>query len=248
MIFFGDKKLQFYKNILIKADLGLHEQIADKIIQKYPPAQSVKILDLGAGEGALTQRLVDAGYSVVAADKEERTFKASCTEFYTIDFNKEEVSKFKEKYRKSFDIVLGVEVIEHLENPWEYIRTLNYMLKDNGMLLLTTPNITSWYSRLIFLRSGQFHQFFNTDLSYGHIMPISAWQLKNILEEESFQHISFFPGGTLPDLWIKPSVKWVIFNMIAIILRIFMKNNTQGWCLIVTAHKNGKLYGFEGRE
>ena len=36
-IFIGKKKLEYYKGLLIKADLGLHEQIAAKISEVFPP-------------------------------------------------------------------------------------------------------------------------------------------------------------------------------------------------------------------
>ena len=50
---------------------------------------------------------------------------------------------------------------------------------DTGVhLLLSTPNITSFLSRALFFLTGRFHQFNNGDLSYGHINPVSAFELE----------------------------------------------------------------------
>ena len=59
---------------------------------------------------------------------------------------------------KSFDLVVSVEGIEHLENPHLFLREVNRVLKDGGWLVLTTPNIVSLRSRVRFLGSGFFHR------------------------------------------------------------------------------------------
>jgi len=115
MVLFGKKKLQYYKGILIKADLNLHEQIAEQLINLKPPTPKIRVLDLGAGEGALSQRLFDLGYSIVAVDQNQSDFKCNEIPFLKVDFNHEdEVRELREQQKESFDIVLGVEVIEHL--------------------------------------------------------------------------------------------------------------------------------------
>ena len=59
---------------------------------------------------------------------------------------------------KSFDVVVSVEGIEHLENPHLFLREVNRVLKDDGTFILTTPNIVSLRSRVRFFGSGFFHR------------------------------------------------------------------------------------------
>ena len=59
---------------------------------------------------------------------------------------------------KSFDVVVSVEGIEHLESPHLFLREVHRVLKDDGTLILTTPNIVSLRSRVRFLGSGFFHR------------------------------------------------------------------------------------------
>lgn len=236
-MFFGEKEIQFYKNILIKADLNLHQQIADVIIKTLP--RKSKILDFGAGEGALSQRLHDLGYDMVAADIDSENFKAHDIIFKKINFNKrEEVEKFIEEHKHCFDAVLGIETIEHLYNPWQYVQDLSSMLKPEGMLLLTTPNITSWMSRVQFLLNGRFHQFGDADLTYGHIAPITAWETQIILRSLNFHQITVQAAGTLPPLYLTGFNKLLIINMFALLLRPFMKGIKDGWCIMITARKS----------
>jgi 2-polyprenyl-3-methyl-5-hydroxy-6-metoxy-1,4-benzoquinol methylase len=233
----GSKKVEYYKGILIKADLGLHSEL-EEIIRNKVPAGS-KILDLGAGEGALSQRLADIGYKVVSVDMNKNDFKADTAKFYQIDFNQSsQVEKFISEFNGYFDSVLGVEVIEHIENPWEYIRTLKSLLKPGGLLVLSTPNITSWLSRLFFLFKGQFISFDKKSLEYGHINPINAWEMEVILKGQNFEDIYMKDGGTLPDIWITRNEFYWILYILSLFFRPFMKGISKGWCLLVTATKS----------
>ena len=237
-ILIGSKSIKYYKNLLIKADLGLHEQVAKKILEILKPKS--KILDLGAGEGAMSKRLTDLNYEVVSVDVNKEEFKCKEATFYQVDFNNAEaVEKLTGKFDNHFNLILGMEVIEHVENPWQYIRLLKKMLKDKGYLLITTPNITSWLSRINFLFTGQFHQFSDIDLDYGHIAPISEWELRVILKKENFKNIKIYPAGTLPAVWLQKSKKYLFYNFTALIFRLFMNGIKDGWCIMCLAQKNG---------
>lgn len=43
-----------------------------------------------------------------------------------------------------FANIIAGEIIEHLENPYEFLRSLNQFLEPNGKLILSTPNVISW--------------------------------------------------------------------------------------------------------
>ena len=241
MIFIGRKKPEYYKNLLIKADKNLHTHIFQEI-DKLTKTKELKILDFGCGEGALSQRLADAGYIVYSTDINKDSFKAK-TNFIQLDFNnKKEVDKFIEKYRGVFDIVLGVEVIEHVENHWEYIRTLKKLAKSKGYILISTPNITSWLSRFYFLFYGRLHQFMESDLSYGHINPISLWQIEYIFKKLNIKVYSKRPAGTLPIFYFPNfSIKTLFINLFSLIFTPLMRENggfKTGWCIIVVGQKN----------
>ena len=74
------------------------------------------------------------------------------------------------------DVILSVEVIEHLENPWHHLREAKRVLKPSGVLILTTPNILSKVDREKFLREGIFTWFPSED----HINPIPKWEVEAI--------------------------------------------------------------------
>ena len=222
--------------MLIKADLGLHQQIAKKICESIPI--SSMLLDFGAGEGALSARLSDLGYQITSADKDEDNFKCKQISFARIDFdNPDEIARFVVKHENIFDAVLGVEVIEHVQNQWQYVRQLMKMVKPGGMILITTPNTTSWLSRLVFFFTGRFHQFSDSDLSYGHINPISPWELSLILREVGAVDIHISTAGTLPPLYLTGFNKVSLISFLLLPIRPFMRGIIDGWCVMATARK-----------
>jgi cyclopropane fatty-acyl-phospholipid synthase-like methyltransferase len=235
-LFFGEKQAEYYKGFLIKADLGLHEQIAEKIQSEVTPGG--KILDLGAGEGALSARLSDLGFLVTAADKDQENFKCPQVNFSRINFDSpEEIAQFVAEHEGEFDAVLGIEVIEHVQDQWQYVRQLMKMSKNGGLVLITTPNTTSWISRLLFFFTGRFHQFADGDLSYGHINPVSPWELDLMLNMLGAKKINISPAGTLPPIYITGLNKLTILNLLILPVRFVMSGILDGWCVMATARK-----------
>ncbi|MBE0449074.1 MAG: class I SAM-dependent methyltransferase [Actinobacteria bacterium] len=233
--FLTTKPLQYYKGIRIKADIGLHDQLAD-IIRATLPEDS-KILDYGAGEGALSQRLFDLGYRVYSVDIDRESFKAQ-TPFERLDFNNPaDIVSFKKKHANEFDLVLGIEVIEHVENPWQYIRDLKSLVKPGGWISISTPNITSWYSRVNFFFKGRFHQFECGDRHYGHINPITEDELRLICEQSGLLVEKMMPGGWLPRLWLSRSPKVLLANLFGFLGSFFMRGTYDGWCIIALIRK-----------
>ena len=235
--FFGQKKLQHYNGLIIKADYLLHEQIAQKVQAEVE--RGAKILDLGAGEGALSSRLFDLGYEVTAADKDSENFKCKRSKFSCIDFDSPgELSRFVAEHEDEFDVVLGVEVIEHVQDQWQYVRQLMKMAKPGGLVLITTPNTASWLSRAQFFFTGRFHQFADADLSYGHINPISPWELSLILQESGAIDVSISPCGTLPPIYLTGFNKVSLLNLMILPIRPLMSGILDGWCVMATARKS----------
>jgi 2-polyprenyl-3-methyl-5-hydroxy-6-metoxy-1,4-benzoquinol methylase len=238
VIFFGKREVQFYKNLIIRAHHNLHEDVARRITNLG--LSKAKILDLGCGQGAMSLRLKDLGYEVLAVDMNVDDYMAEDVPFVSVNFNDaKDLAGFVEDYRESFDIVLGLEVIEHVENQWEYVRLLKSMVKKGGYILLSTPNITSWMSRLIFLFFGKFHQFDAPDLEYGHISPISPWHLEVIIKEEDLELIDIEPVGTLPAFYIESlSKSSLVFNALNLLFYPFMRGVKTGWSILATMKKN----------
>ncbi len=84
----------------------------------------------------------------------------------------------------SFDGVLSIEVIEHLENPFHFLRELKRVSKD--WIILTTPNNLSSASILAFQKESYFRWFSPKWFELGHISILLDWQLESFFQLQKF--------------------------------------------------------------
>jgi len=125
----------------VRALPGTHKLVVATALRHAGPGR--RALDLGAGSGALAERLQDAGFRVIAADI-DKYFELG-SEFHQIDLND---PTFDRRFDPGFDVITSVEVIEHLENPTAFLRSIERLLKPNGVAILTTPNVENVAARI----------------------------------------------------------------------------------------------------
>ncbi|MCB2262720.1 MAG: class I SAM-dependent methyltransferase [Candidatus Thiosymbion ectosymbiont of Robbea hypermnestra] len=238
-LYIGKKRPEYYDGLLMRADTGLHEQIAQSIESKIRKGGS--IIDMGAGQGALSARLHDMGYKVTAVDTNDHDYVLAGRDitYIHVNFDEEkELEGFIADNEATFDMVCGVEVIEHVENPWAYVRGLIRLAKKGGFVLITTPNTNSWLSRLHFLMTGKFLCFEEQNLAYGHINPLANFELHLIMTGSGLENVELYPAGTLPPLYLS-SPRMVIRSFVCLLLRPFQKGMLDGWCVIAVGKKTG---------
>lgn len=110
------------------------------------------ILDAPCGAGGLAAGLRSLGFDAQGADIDTAAAARLGGAFRVAD-----LTQPLPWPDASFDAALSIEGIEHLENPFAYLRELHRLLKPGGTLVLTTPNITCLRSRVRFFASGFFH-------------------------------------------------------------------------------------------
>ncbi len=151
-----------YKGIPMFCDLFLHERSFTYVEKE---AKNTRILVLGSGSGAFDQRLVDHGFTnVTSVDFRPDFFRAQGTTFLERDLN------YNFSDIGTYDLIIAIELIEHLENPAHFLRNVSMCLAPSGKLIVTTPNIESGPSRASFFIQSTLSFFTQADLiGSGHI-------------------------------------------------------------------------------
>lgn len=116
-------------------------------------APRARVLDAPCGPGDLTEGLAAAGFDAWGADIDAQAQSRLGERFCVADL----AGKLPWN-NESFDALLCVEGIEHLENRFSFLREAHRVLRREGILLITTPNIVSLRSRVRFLGSGFYHK------------------------------------------------------------------------------------------
>jgi len=142
-----------------------------------PPCQ---VLDLGAGRGDLSRRLHALGHDVTAVERYVQQFDADVP---VLDADLNARWPFEDA---SFDATMAVEILEHLENPRGFFRELSRVLRPRGVAVVSTPNLSTIISKMLFVAADQWDLFFDhpwrlrdpySSTVQGHITPLPSWLL-----------------------------------------------------------------------
>ena len=165
---------------------GIHKKFLS-FLKKESIQKNAKVLDVGAGHGAFSKRLFDLGYDVSSCDLFPELF-----EFNEIECDKVDVTKKFPYEDNSFDAAIAIEVTEHINDHEVFFGELSRILKPEGRLYISTPNILSLKSRLRFLLSGFFYSFNPLELNnydgLQHITSRTINQYNYIAIKNGFQN------------------------------------------------------------
>ncbi len=113
-----------------------HRQITNYILSHYP--NGAFVLDVGCGEGnigtLLTKQFILTGIDI------SRTALARSPDNY-VSRIAADLNVFDWKLNKRFDIICAADVLEHLVDPETVVNKFSRLLKPNGILIVSLPNI-----------------------------------------------------------------------------------------------------------
>lgn len=107
------------------------------------PFEGLRILDIGCGGGLLSEPMARLGADVVGADAAPRNIPVAQIHAeqsgLKIDYRHTTAEAMAEA-GEQFDIVLNMEVVEHVADPLAYLTACHALLKPNGLMLCSTIN------------------------------------------------------------------------------------------------------------
>ena len=132
---FNPLRISYLKENIIKS---FNLQKKDKILS------GVKILDIGCGGGLLCEPMSRLGADVFGMDASEKNIEIAKIHAKKSSLNIEYFCSSPEKFKSDlkFDVILNMEIIEHVEDVDFFLKSCTKFLKKNGIMFVATLNKT----------------------------------------------------------------------------------------------------------
>ena len=131
---FNPARIKFIKEKLIS-----HFKIYENIEK---PLKGLKILDIGCGGGLLSEPLSRLGAKITGIDPSKDNIEVAKLHSKEMDLNINYIRSSPENlnFKGEFDVILNMDVIEHVSNVNLFIENCSRLLKKNGIMFIATIN------------------------------------------------------------------------------------------------------------
>jgi|TARA_Y100000389_G_scaffold157696_1_gene158907 2-polyprenyl-6-hydroxyphenyl methylase / 3-demethylubiquinone-9 3-methyltransferase len=115
-----------------------------KIKQNKTPLKNIKILDIGCGGGLLSEPMCRLGAEVTAIDASVKNISVAKLHAKKNKLKIKYICSSPEKLKinNKFDVILNMEIIEHVEDVSFFLKSCSNLLKKNGIMFVATLNKT----------------------------------------------------------------------------------------------------------
>lgn len=126
-------------------------RLTERLAESLPPRSSVRLVDMGCGNGLLTKMAVGAcasrgvvaeaigcDWSAAALRSAQQRGILACRSSHHLGIRS-----------NSIDVVLFSEMIEHLVDPDNALTEIRRVLVADGLLVISTPNLAAWFNRIL---------------------------------------------------------------------------------------------------
>ena len=115
-----------------------------KLKNKFRPLSGINILDIGCGGGLLSEPMSRMGANVTGIDASDKNIKIAKlhSKKNKLKINYLCSSPEKLKITKKFDVILNMEIVEHVEDIDFFLKSCSKLLKKNGLMFVATINKT----------------------------------------------------------------------------------------------------------
>ncbi len=193
--------------------IGLNTAIHDGVINLLSGERRGALVDLGAGDGTLSERLRGEGFDITAVDAITDDFRPVGIDVKAVDLNKG--IPFADG---QFQAVVSTEVIEHLENPWFFMRELYRITEPGGVVIISTPNLSNVFVRVWYVLTGRLYNFLDSAYrNIGHITPVYLWNLERMAEDKFDVETVTVNASPIPKTWLRLPTKSRMFGQCVIV-------------------------------
>jgi 2-polyprenyl-3-methyl-5-hydroxy-6-metoxy-1,4-benzoquinol methylase len=196
-----DRRISIQSAEFVWSEGGLseaHQYILPILVAWLSTSLARRVLDIGSGNGALTNALCEAGFEVTGIEVSASGIEVARKTYPQIPFIHSAVeTPLEGDLLRTFDAVVSVEVVEHLCFPRLLLRRAKEALRIGGSLILTTP-YHGYLKNLALALTNKFDGHWHPLRDHGHVKFFSIRTLSQLLVEQGFRPRRAARVGRLP--------------------------------------------------
>lgn len=170
-----------------------------------------RVLEIGCATGQISRRLSENGCEVVGVEFDEASALVAqrfCKNVIMLDVCKIDATD----YINYFDFILFMDVLEHLDDPWNVLEKLKVYLKDGGYVVISVPNIANWAVRWNLLL-GNFEYGSRGILDKTHLRFFNEKSAKRLLEDAGFEIVKYDIIPSMPLVRVRAKFMYLISKL-----------------------------------
>lgn len=167
--------------------MGIREELREdhKIFFDKLPLKSGRLLDVGCGDGIFLKEAEKAGFDVWGIDLDKKSIEV-CQKKWglrnTFPMSLKEFATYAEERNLKFDVITFFGVLEHQDNPKEFLMLVRDLLKSRGIVIGSVPNRESWFMKIVYSK-----RFPNVYYPPHHFLLFSKSSLANLFSTCGFK-------------------------------------------------------------
>jgi glycosyltransferase involved in cell wall biosynthesis len=121
------------------------ERVQGQVLHRLEGKAAARVLDVGCGDGALAERLREAGHTVVGVDRvKSEGIGSRVDQFVEADLEQ----PLPDEVGEGFDVAVAINVLGFVRDPEALLRNVAARVGPRGSVLVSVPNFGHWYPRL----------------------------------------------------------------------------------------------------
>lgn len=190
---YNDDYMAYHNDNLNKTSITARRRLK-RILKFFKVKEHVSLLDIGCSTGWFLKVAQDFGFEIAGIELSEFAAKKA-NKLLDGDFVKTTALNETSFPTEYFDIIHSNQVLEHIQEPIEFINAQRKLLKKDGILVLGTPNMDSLSFKLM---RGEWASLKKPD----HLIMYNKKSIKYLLDKTGFEILSIYYTG-MPPIFFK---------------------------------------------
>ncbi len=205
---------------------------AKTAIEPILPDRMGSVLEVGCGTGATmswlrSNRSVDYAVGIEIVPRMASEARSAFDEVICSNIETAQLA-----LNRKFDVVVALDVLEHLVDPWTSVRCLSNLLTDGGLFLASIPNAAHWTLTFPLFFRGSWDYQPDGILDKTHLRFFSEATARSLFEDSNFaieqlRYVKSYPGHS-------PAFRWYVQKY----LRLFIPSRFVNFQFLIRARKN----------